>query len=129
MLPDGYDGLTERSPVLFAAADLEVMFPLLYNFVGSKRNPEPIPGQAAGLVTSRPSSHVILREAVPGSEDNVSRFILEFQCKSDGKDLPLHSSKVPFSALEAFITLCFTSLQHVADAGCCCYQACRGCFF
>lgn len=67
-----------------SAADLQVMYPLLYNYIGSSRREETETEQSASLVASKPSSHVVLREVLPGLEENVRRFILQFQCKSEG---------------------------------------------
>ncbi|CDJ45915.1 hypothetical protein, conserved [Eimeria brunetti] len=77
------------------SADLQVMYPLLYNYVGSSKKEEPGTEQPVSLVASKPSSHVVLREVRPGLEENVRRFILQFQCKSEGEsivglDFPFH---------------------------------------
>lgn len=69
------------------ATDLEVMLPLLYNFVGSGQQQKSPIVEAPSLVASRPSSHIVLREAIAGSEENVNRFILVFQCKSEGESI------------------------------------------
>ena len=73
------------SSVFVAVADLQVMLPLLYNFVGSSKKEKTETEQVTGLVVSRPSSHLVIKEVLPGSEENVRRFILQFQCKSEGK--------------------------------------------
>ncbi|XP_026192632.1 uncharacterized protein LOC34617814 [Cyclospora cayetanensis] len=79
------------------AADLQVMFPLLYNYLGtSKANDKSTERGANSLVATRQSSHIALREALPGSEENVRRFVLQFQCKSEGEsivtlDFPFHA--------------------------------------
>lgn len=71
--------------LLRSAADLQVVYPLLYNFVGSSKREETETEQAVSLVASRPSSHVVLKEALPGSEENVRRLVVQFQCKSEGR--------------------------------------------
>lgn len=60
------------------------MYPLLYNYVGDSRREGTATEQPVSLVASKPSSHVILKEMLPGLEENVHRFILQFQCKSEG---------------------------------------------
>ncbi|CDI85837.1 hypothetical protein, conserved [Eimeria praecox] len=69
------------------SADLQVMYPLLYNYVGSSQKEETETEQSVSLVASKPSSHVVLREVLPGLEENVRRFILQFQCKSEGESI------------------------------------------
>lgn len=80
-----------------SAADLEVTSPLLYSFVGGrqaegKQNPE-----NPGLVATKPSSYIALREATAGSVENVHRFILQFQCKSEGKFQAAYSMNLALS--------------------------------
>ncbi|CDJ36128.1 uncharacterized protein EMH_0007950 [Eimeria mitis] len=69
------------------SADLQVMYPLLYNYVGSSKREETETEQSVSLVASKPSSHVVLRDVLPGLEENVRRFILQFQCKSEGESI------------------------------------------
>lgn len=71
--------------LLRPAADLQVMYPLLYNFVGSSKREETETEQPVSLVASRPTSHVVLKEALPGSEESVRRLVVQFQCKSEGR--------------------------------------------